>query len=117
MAFSIKTREINHITVMDCTGRLVFGDEALYLRERAKELLKTNKVLVLNLAGVTYIDSGGLGVLVGLLTSARAAGGDLKLSSPNARAREVLTITHLDSVFDIHSSADKAAASAKHAAA
>ena len=117
MAFTVKTREINSITIMDCSGRLVFGDEALYLRERAKELLKTSKLLVLNLADVTYIDSGGLGVLVGLLTSARAGGGDLKLASPNQRAREVLTITHLHQVFDIHSSAEKAAESAKNAAA
>jgi anti-sigma B factor antagonist len=117
MAFSITTREINRITVLDCVGRLIFGDEALLLRERAKDLLKTNKVLVLNLSGVRYIDSGGLGVLVGLLTSARAAGGDLKLASPNARAREVLTITHLTEVFDIHPSAEKAADSANYAAA
>ena len=117
MALSIKIRQINRITILDCAGRLVFGDEALYLRERAKELLKTNKVLVLNLAGVSYIDSGGLGILVGLLTSARAAGGDLKLANPNARAREVLTITHLNEVFDIHASSEKAAESAQHAAA
>ena len=117
MAFSIKIREINRITIVDCSGRLVFGDESLCLREHAKELLKSNKILVLNLAGVTYIDSGGLGVLVGLLTSARAAGGDLKLASPNARAREVLTITHLSEVFDIHPSAETAAESVSHAAA
>lgn len=117
MAFGIKIREINRITILDCAGRLVFGDEALELRERGKELIKTQKVLVINLAGVSYIDSGGLGVLVGLLTSARSAGGDVKLASPNARALEVLTITHLDSVFDIHFTAEKAAESAKHAAA
>jgi anti-sigma B factor antagonist len=117
MAFTVKTREINSITILDCSGRLVFGNEALHLRERAKELLKSNKLMVLNLADVSYIDSGGLGVLVGLLTSARAAGGDLKLASPNQRAREVLTITHLHEVFEIHSSAEEAAKSAKIAAA
>jgi anti-sigma B factor antagonist len=117
MAFSIEIRKINRITILDCRGRLVFGDEALYLRERAKELLKSGKILVLNLAGVSYIDSGGLGVLVGLLTSARAAGGDLKLASPNQRASEVLTITHLSEVFEIHPTAEKAAESATHAAA
>jgi len=117
MAFSITTREISRVTILDCVGRLVFGDEALHLRERAKELLKTKKVLVLNLTGVSYIDSGGLGVLVGLLTTARAGGGDLKLASPNERSREVLAITHLTEVFEIHPSAEKAAESAKHAAA
>jgi anti-sigma B factor antagonist len=117
MAFKIKIREFKRVSIVDCAGRLVFGDEALELRERCKELIKTQKVLVINLAGVSYIDSGGLGVLVGLLTSARAAGGDVKLAGPNTRALEVLTITHLDSVFDIHFNAEKAAESAKHAAA
>lgn len=117
MAFSIQTRELKRITILDCSGRLVFGNEALHLRDRAKELLKSNRILVLNLAEVTYIDSGGLGVLVGLLTSARAAGGDLVLASPNQRAREVLTVTHLHRVFEIHASAEKAVESAKTAAA
>ena len=117
MAFSTTNREIGGVTVVDCVGRLVFGDEALHLRERGKELLKTKKVLVLNFAQVSYIDSGGLGVLVGLLTTARAAGGDIKLAAPSGRAREVLKITHLDSVFEIHPDAEKAAESARHAAA
>lgn len=117
MAFSTTIREIGGVTVVDCAGRLVFGDEGLHLRERGKELLKTKKVLVLNFAQVSYIDSGGLGVLVGLLTTARAAGGDIKLAAPSGRAREVLKITHLDSVFEIHPDAEKAAESARHAAA
>lgn len=117
MAFHTKVREVNRISVVDCEGRLVFGDEALHLREHAKELLKTNKTLVLNLAGVSYIDSGGLGVLVGLLTSARAASGDIKLANPNPRAREVLAVTHLDEVFEIYPDAEKAVESAQHAAA
>ena len=117
MAFNTTVREIRGITILDCVGRLVFGDEGLYLRERGKELLKTNKVLVLNFAQVSYIDSGGLGVLVGLLTTARAAGGDVKLAAPSMRVQEVLRITHLDTVFEIHPTAEKAAESARHAVA
>jgi anti-anti-sigma factor len=117
MPFSTTIREISGVTIVDCVGRLVFGDEGLLLRERGKELLKTKKVLVLNFAEVSYVDSGGLGVLVGLLTTARAGGGDIKLAGPSGRAREVLRVTHLDSVFEIHSDAEKAAESARHAAA
>lgn len=117
MAFSTTIREISGVTIVDCVGRLVFGHEALHLRERGKELLKKRKALVLNFAQVSYIDSGGLGVLVGLLTTARAAGGDIKLAAPSERVREVLKITHLDSVFEIHPDAEKAVESARHAAA
>jgi anti-sigma B factor antagonist len=117
MAFSTTIREISGVTIVDCVGRLVFGDEGLLLRERGKGLLKTKKVLVLNFAGVSYVDSGGLGVLVGLLTTARAAGGDIKLAAPGGRVREVLKITRLDSVFEVHADAEKAAEAARHAAA
>lgn len=117
MAFTTTVRESSGITIVDCVGRLVFGNEGFHLRERGRELLKTTKVFVLNFARVSYIDSGGLGVLVGLLTTARASGGDIKLASPSGRAREVLAITHLDSVFEIHPDAEQAAESARRAAA
>ena len=68
-------RMIDGITVVDCHGRIVFGDESLMLRETVKDLLKTSKDMVINLADVNYIDSGGLGTLVGLYTSARGVGG------------------------------------------
>jgi anti-sigma B factor antagonist len=117
MAFTVRARQLNGINVVDCVGRLVFGDEALELRRQAKELLESNPVLVLNLREVNYIDSGGLGVMVGLLTTARAAGGDLKLAGPAARALEVLAITHLDSVFEIYPSVERAAESLRSPAA
>src|SRR5947208_357261 len=53
--------------VMDCEGRLVFGEESASLRDNVKNLISQNNHIVLNLGGVNYIDSGGLGTLVALL--------------------------------------------------
>ena len=63
MQLNLSTRTIDGIVIVDCSGRLVFGEESGLLRDMAKQLLATNKRIVLNLSGVTYIDSGGLGTL------------------------------------------------------
>ena len=117
MAFSITTREISRVTILDCVGRLVFGDEALHLRERAKELLKTKKVLVLNLTGVSYIDSGGLGTLVGAYSSARNAGADIKLTGLGQKLRDVLQVTKLVTVFEVYDNEQQAIAAFRRGAA
>lgn len=77
----------------------MFGDEAAAFRERLVQLLiGTPKVLV-NLSGVNYVDSCGLGILVGLLVSAVNRGGELKLVAPSKRVMEALQRTHLHQVF------------------
>src|SRR5436305_774256 len=91
-----------------CNGRIVFGEEAATLREQVKNLLTTQKNIVLNLGGVSYIDSGGLGTLVGLYTSARAAGGDIKLANLTQRVGDQLQITKLVTVFEVFDSEEKA---------
>ena len=68
---------------------------------------------VLNLGGVSYIDSGGLGTLVGLYTSARAAGGDIKLANLTQRVGDQLQITKLVTVFEVFDSEEKAVNSFK----
>jgi anti-sigma B factor antagonist len=108
MPLKIGTREVNGVTVVDCTGRIVFGDEAFALRDTVKALLGQPRSIVLNLAGVTYIDSGGLGTLVGLYTSAQNAGGSLKLASLNNRVIDLLQITKLVTVFDCFETVDDA---------
>lgn len=102
MQLSISTRIIEGILVVDCAGRLVFGDETGDLRDVVKRLLPAHKQIVINMHGVQYIDSGGLGTLVGLYSSARAVGGELKLASLNAKTLELLHITKLHTVFDVH---------------
>src|SRR5438552_2259881 len=101
MPLKIGTREVNGVTVVDCAGRIVFGDEAFALRDTVKALLTQPRNVILNLANVTYIDSGGLGTLVGLYTSARTAGGSVKLACLNNRVIDLLQITKLVTVFDV----------------
>jgi anti-sigma B factor antagonist len=98
------TRGANGITVVECAGRIVFGEEATYLRETLKRLLGTSRKIILNLSGVSYIDSGGLGTLVGVYSTARSAGADIKLTGLGQRIRDVLQITKLVTVFEVYDS-------------
>ncbi len=101
MTLKIGSRIVEGATVVDCHGRIVFGDESIALREFVKDVLKSNNQIVINLAGVNYIDSGGLGTLVGLYTSARSAGGVIKLANLTNRVGELLQVTKLLTVFEV----------------
>ena len=108
MALKISTRDVNGITIIDVSGRIVFGDEAAMLRDKVKSLVPTNSRLILNLAQVSYIDSGGIGTLVSLFTTARAAGGDIKLLSLTKRVGDLLQITKLITVFETYDNESQA---------
>lgn len=116
MALKVITREVDGVTIVNCNGRIVFGEESSELREKIKSLLAKNKKLVLNLGGVSYIDSGGLGILVSLYTSARAAGGNIKLANLTQRVGDLLQITKLLTVFEVYEGEQKAVDSFKQAA-
>ncbi len=110
MNLKIDTKVADGVTVVHCSGRIVFGDEASALRNELKKVLASSKKIVLNLSDVSYIDSGGLGTLVGVYSSARAAGADIKLSGLGQRVRDVLQITKLVTVFEVYDSEQKALA-------
>jgi len=97
----IEKRLVNGITIVSVHGRIMFGEEATALRDSLKQVLSKAPQLVLNLSGVTYIDSGGLGTLVGVYSSARASGADIKLTGLGQRLRDVLQITKLATVFEV----------------
>src|SRR5947208_12795194 len=99
----LTTRDQDGVTVLSCNGRVVFGDESSALRDMVKGLIAESKSnIVINLGGVSYIDSGGLGTLVSLYTSARNAGGDIKLANLTQRVGDLLQITKLLTVFEVH---------------
>src|SRR2546426_6609140 len=75
MQLRLSTRTIDGVLIVDCGGRIVFGEESAALRDTVKKLIPDNKRIVLNLGGVNYIDSGGLGALVGPYTTAHNCGG------------------------------------------
>jgi len=101
------------VLVVDCSGRLVFGEESARLRGYVKGLLAQSPNVVLNLRDVNYIDSGGLGTLVSLYTSARGAGGAVKLASLSQRVGDLLQITKLLTVFEVFDDEEAAAKSFK----
>jgi anti-sigma B factor antagonist len=110
MNLKIEKRVVDGIAIMTCHGRVMFGEEATALRDNLKEALKNTPRLVLNLSDVTYIDSGGLGTLVGVYSSARAAGADIKLTGLGQRLRDVLQITKLATVFQVFDTEQEALA-------
>jgi anti-sigma B factor antagonist len=105
----ISNRTIDGILVLDCHGRIVFGEESAALSDTVKKLLNENNRIVLNLGGVNYIDSGGLGTLVALYTTAHKAGGAIKLANLTQRVGDLLQVTKLVTVFDVYESEEKAA--------
>jgi anti-sigma B factor antagonist len=99
---TITTREVSHVTIVDITGRITLGEETGKLRDAVRQLIAVgNKKIVLNLAKVDYIDSSGVGELVGSFTTVRNAGGELKLLNLTKKVHDVLNVTKLYTVFDI----------------
>ena len=107
---TVHTQVCGNTFIFRCRGRLVFGDECAVLRERVGSALLGSPNMVVSLSEVDYIDSGGIGVLIGLLVSARNRGGDLKLVAPNQYVTDVLRRTNLRTIFEIYADDDKAVA-------
>ncbi len=109
MQLKINVRTLNDgIAVVDCAGRIVFGEETAELRDRVRTLIAKGSRVILNLADVTYIDSGGLGTLVALYTTARNAGGSIKLARLTQRVGDLLQVTKLLTVFEVYNSEEEA---------
>ena len=102
MQLKISTRTLDGVLIVDCSGRVVFGEESASLRDTVKKLINENKRIVLNLGGVSYIDSGGLGTLVALYTTAQNAGGSIKLANLTQRVGDLLQVTKLVTIFDVY---------------
>jgi anti-sigma B factor antagonist len=116
MQLKLATRTKDGILSVDCVGRIVFGEESSLLRETVKKTVMENNRIVLNLGEVSYIDSGGLGTLVALHTTAHNAGGAIKLASLTKRVGDVLQVTKLLTVFDVYNSEAEAVESFRKAA-
>ena len=103
MSFNATAREIGGVTVLDLSGRITLGEGSAKLRETVRELVnKGQKKIVLNLGDVSYIDSSGIGELVSGFTTLKNQGGELKLLNLTKKVHDLLQITKLYTVFDIH---------------
>jgi len=116
MPLKISKRENGDIVIVDISGRLVYGDETDELRQEVKQLFEDGEPqVVLNLADVPYVDSGGIGTLVGLFTSAKNAGGDIKIACPSEKVSHVLEITKLIPILGVYSDENDALAALREA--
>ena len=116
MQLKIASKNVDGILVIECSGRIVFGEESSLLREQVKQAIPDNKRIVLNLGEVNYIDSGGLGTLVALHTTALNAGTTIKLANLTKRVGDLLQVTKLLTVFDVRGSEAEAIESFRKAA-
>jgi len=96
MELSLQHRQVGHLTVVTCSGRLVAGAESDALLAQIDQLLPRNSRILLHLGGIDYIDSAGLGLLVRCLTRVQNASGQLSLCALSPRVSEVLRVTKLD---------------------
>jgi anti-sigma B factor antagonist len=112
MSFKAMNREVGDVSVIDMDGRITLGEGSDLLRDLIREKLsKGHKKIVMNLAGINYIDSTGLGELVSGYRLIKSEGGELKLLNLNKKVTDLLQITKLYTVFDIHTQESQAVAS------
>lgn len=107
MQIEIEPRE-RDIAVVQIAGRLDFLSAGAARDEFARVVQDGKHRIVVDLGDVPFIDSSGLGSLIGGLKAARQAGGDLRIARPTEQARSVLKLTSLDRVFRAHETIDEA---------
>lgn len=102
MSMATSNRQVGGVTIVDISGRIVLGEESAAVRDMICDLLsKGHKQILLNLAAVEYIDSAGLGSLIGALASARRQAGEVKLLNLPDKVVDIMQVTKLYTVFDI----------------
>ena len=105
MSVKLNTRQIGDVSVVDVAGRITLGEGSSALRDTLREMVsKGQKKVLLNLGEVSYIDSSGIGELVSAFTTVTNGGGQLKLLNLTQRVKDLLQITKLYTVFDVHDS-------------
>ena len=109
MSVKLSTRQVGDVSVVDVAGRITLGEGSSALRDTLRDMVgKNHKKILLNLEEVSYIDSSGIGELVSGFTTVTSQGGQLKLLKLTKRVKDLLQITKLYTVFDVHD--DEAAA-------
>lgn len=113
MSLSISPRTSGDVLVLDMSGRLSALE--LLLREKVHQLLEQGcRFFVLNLSGVSYVDSSGLGQMVSVWTSVRNRGGSVVFLQPAERLTHLLEITKLNTVFEIFQDEETAVRAVGH---
>jgi len=108
LKLSLETRNRGDVVIVHCQGRVVYRDEAAALSRLAGEFLAQGSKVVLDLSGVSAMDSAGIGELALLQSWAQERGANLKCAGPNDMVRTLLDLTNLDSVVEVHPTLDSA---------
>ena len=102
MSMKANSRQVDGVTVVDLSGRIILGEPTSTLRELFRDLVgRGQKKILLNLADVNYIDSSGLGTLVMGYTTLTSQQGQLKLVNLTKRVHDLLQLTKLLTVFEV----------------
>jgi anti-sigma B factor antagonist len=102
-------RYVGNVTILDLAGTITIDNDAIRLKDKINSLLQQQRTsVILNLAEISYIDSGGLGQIVASYTAVTRAGGSLKLLNVNKRNHDLLSITRLVTIFQTFDTEDAA---------
>lgn len=105
----INERQAGDVTVLDMTGAIRMGEGSGVLRSAIRNLVSGGKKkILLNLGGVRYIDSSGIGELIANYTTISKDGGQMKLLNLTDKVQDLLVITKLLTVFDVYEEEGKA---------
>ena len=115
LKLNLETRNRGDVIIVHCQGRIVYRDEAAALSRVVGEVLQQARKLVLDLSGVSSMDSAGIGELALLQTWAQGRNVTLKCAGPSPLVTTLLELTNLDSVLEVHPSVDDAVASFREA--
>jgi len=111
----IAERNAGNVTVLDVSGRITLGEGDVLLKDKLHSLLNQGRRdVLLNLENVQYVDSAGLGAIVGAYTTMTRQGGTLKLANVTKRLQDLLSITKLLTVFETFDSEADALRSYRH---
>src|SRR5687767_5148651 len=107
--FNIKERQVGEVMVLDLDGEMKIGESGVLFQHTIRRLLEDGqRKILLNLAGVEYIDSSGLGKIIASYTTLNKKDGEIKLLHLSRRVRELMVITKLLTVFDVQENESEA---------
>ena len=117
LKLSLETRVTEDVAVIRCKGRIAYGIEAAALSGEIAELAPQARRVVIDLSGVEMIDAAGLGALISVALTAQASQCTVKLAAPGNLIRQLLELTKLTSVFEVHPTLDAATVASRGQAA
>lgn len=108
----IKEKIENHVAILSLSGKMMGGPETTQLHDRIRSLINDKIIkVVIDLSGVKWINSSGLGVLMATMTTLKNSGGELKLANVTEKVESLLMITQLMRIFETYETVDRALAS------